>query len=75
MASREIDTLAGFYVFGEVTVDGDAWIEEKVDDGDDGDDDDGAGCQSCSSSLVSGPTPAGLLALLLGLVALRRRRS
>ena len=75
MASREIDTLGGFYVFGEITVDGDAWIEEvEADDDDAADDDDdgGSGCQDCSSS-VTGGSASGLVALVLGLVALRRR--
>jgi len=75
MASREIDTLGGFYVFGEITVDGDAWIEEvEADDDDAADDDDdgGSGCQDCSSSMAGG-APAGLLLVLLGLLGLRRR--
>jgi MYXO-CTERM domain-containing protein len=61
------------WVNAQVTVDGDSWIEE-IEPGDDDDDDGGDGCQSCSSSVASSPAPAGLLALLLGALVLRRRR-
>ena len=77
VSSRTTDTLGDFYVVGQITVDGDAYVEEAEGDDDDaGDDDDdgGDGCQSCSSSVAAGPAPAGLLVLLLGLLALRRRR-
>ena len=73
VASRKLGDFDYGWVAAEVTVDGDAWIEEVVEAGDDDDDDGGDGCQDCSSSLSGGQAPAGLLVLLLvGLV--RRRR-
>jgi Zn-dependent metalloprotease len=76
MASRTLGTLSNFYVAAEITVDGDVWIEEIEGDDDDAadddDDDGGSGCSDCSGSMAGG-APVGLLALLLGLVAVRRR--
>jgi MYXO-CTERM domain-containing protein len=76
VSSLVTGSLVEFYTAAEITVDGDVYIEEvEGDDDEAGDDDDngGDGCQDCSSSVAAGPAPAGLLALLLGLVALRRR--
>jgi Zn-dependent metalloprotease len=78
IASRQNGALSGFFVNAEITVDGDAYIDEVPgDDNDDnGEDDngDGTGCACSSSSLSPAGAGSGIVGLLF-LLAWRRGRT
>jgi MYXO-CTERM domain-containing protein len=77
IASRQNGVLSSFFANAEITVDGDAYIDEVTGDDDDDDDDDngdGSGC-ACSSSTQTSAGPSLGLALMLFGLAWRRARA
>gem|GEM_PF-966345 len=75
MASRLDGSLNNFIANAEITVDGDAYIDEVVsEDEEENDEDELSGGCSCEVVDQSDYVPALSLILLLGLLALRRRQ-
>jgi MYXO-CTERM domain-containing protein len=74
MASRQEGALSQFFANAEITIDGDAYIDDSlIGDEDDEDDAGGAGC-ACDSGSASTPAHLAWLSFLI-LTGVRRRRT